>query len=534
MVGVADNDRVTIADIASRVMSLAQDGDPEAALDLARRTLDDHEGTASSDLAALWYGVSVAEHTLGHPEQQIEAATRCLAVADQIDSPGWASNALSVRAMARARSGDIDAAMADLAVAEADLDGCDDEGLAGWAHTGLGYCYDQLRLYELAQPHFEAALAGGANPIELPESRVIDLLNLAEMHLRWADELSRVVPTAATEQDIERQRTLGLGLSQQALQVSREIGLPTYVRSSERLDLCLRAESDPAAVVDDLRAAVDDPMSATVGSRAGGRAQVATALARALCALGDLEGAVQAARVAVESSEGPVDWQIKAAARHLLVDLQAQCDMPGAVDGREYGRLLSEVLWAQRLRTLQGARAARDMERVQRAREVAERAAREDPLTGLANRRAFDEVVQRLAEPGGHDRAEDAQPYSLLLVDLDSFKEVNDTYGHLVGDIVLRKVAGLLRSQARSNDLLVRLGGDEFLVFAAVDADAARELAVRLRQTILGIDWSDTAPGLVLDVSIGAATTGPDLAVTDLIGWADAEMYRTKPSRRPS
>jgi hypothetical protein len=74
-----------------------------------------------------------------------------------------------------------------------------------WAHSGLGYCYDQLRLYELAQPHLEAAQAIGSSPMPLPEAPVIQLRNLADLHLRWAEELERVVPLAASAEQVEAQ-----------------------------------------------------------------------------------------------------------------------------------------------------------------------------------------------------------------------------------------------------------------------------------------------------------------------------------------
>ena len=452
---------MTIVQLASQVMALAQDGGAEEAVRLGREAVAALGDSPPLDAAGLWYALAVAQHSLGRPEDQVAAADQCLAVASAHASPGWASNALSIRAMGLARQGAVEKALTDLAVAEAELAACDDPGLACWAHTGLGYCYDQMRLYELAQPHFEGAVAlGAATPMPLPEAPVIDRLNLAEMHLRWADELERVLPAHADAEEVQQQVRQGLRWSRAAVELADELGMPEYQEASRRLDLCLRAEIEPLAAVPGLRSALDDPASAGTGSRAGGRGQVATALGRALRRLGDIDGAVRAARAAVEAAEAPGDWQVVAAARHLLVELQAEQGLPGAVSGREYGRLLSGVLWTGRLRTLQGARTALDVERLQRAREEAEQRAREDPLTGLGNRRALDEAVQRLTSSAGPrgDRAGDAAVHSLLLVDLDRFKSVNDRYGHLVGDEVLRTVAGCLSSHARSDDVLVRLG----------------------------------------------------------------------------
>jgi diguanylate cyclase (GGDEF)-like protein len=188
------------------------------------------------------------------------------------------------------------------------------------------------------------------------------------------------------------------------------------------------------------------------------------------------------------------------------------------------------VLWAQRLHTLQGARTAVEVERLQREREEAEQAAREDPLTGLGNRRALEQAVDRLrTHASGGDRASDAVVHSLLLFDIDGFKAVNDSYGHLVGDEVLRAVAGALSSRARADDVLVRLGGDEFVVLApGATAVVADDLVARMRGGLDAVDWVALAPGLDLGVSIGVATTGPGISVEDLVGMADLAMYASK------
>ncbi len=101
-----------------------------------------------------------------------------------------------------------------------------------------------------------------------------------------------------------------------------------------------------------------------------------------------------------------------------------------------------------------------------RQREIANR----DPLTGVANRRAFDAALRRelaaRAEPDGGRRDADRQPFSLLVIDLDDFKSINDEYGHQIGDAVLQQTAERARSVLRSTDLIARIGGDEFAVIA--------------------------------------------------------------------
>lgn len=523
---MVEDRKVSLAELAAQVMSLAQSGFADEARRLAGRGLDrvdaDVPDPPSNDLACLFYAMAVVEHVAGDTAAQVNAADRCLSVAAALASPGWASNALSIRAMARVREAAIDLALADLARAEVELANCADDSLRNWAHTGLGYCYDQLRLYELAQPHFEAALMIDSSPMPLPEAPVIDLRNLAELHLRWAQELERVVPLAATAEQVEEQMVRARLVAQEALLAAETLQLPSAIVASRLLDLCVRADVEPQAVLSGLEAALRDNDS---NRPSGERTEAATALARALRALGRGPEAVEAARVAVESAVEPVDWQVTAGAHHLLIELEAEAGVPGAMAGRAYGRLLSNALWQQRLRTLQGARSALEVERLQHTTEIATRAAREDSLTGLGNRRALDEALARLEQSPDSDHV----AHSLVLIDVDGFKSVNDTYGHQVGDEVLKAVARTLRTCARRADLLIRLGGDEFVVVAAGATKLeAAALAARIHDSIKSTDWAAIAPGLQVGISIGFAATGAGSLVSDLFGAADAAMYDDK------
>jgi len=113
-----------------------------------------------------------------------------------------------------------------------------------------------------------------------------------------------------------------------------------------------------------------------------------------------------------------------------------------------------------------------------RQREIANR----DPLTGVANRRAFDAALRRelaaRAEPDGGRRGSDREPFSLMVIDLDDFKAINDEYGHQIGDAVLQQTAERARGVLRSTDLLARIGGDEFAVIApGSQGEGARRMA---------------------------------------------------------
>lgn len=148
-----------------------------------------------------------------------------------------------------------------------------------------------------------------------------------------------------------------------------------------------------------------------------------------------------------------------------------------------------------------------------------------DPLTGLHNRRALAETITNdlaRADRGGH-------PYSLLFCDLDHFKEVNDQWGHTVGDQVLQQVANVLRQRLRRGDFAARYGGDEFVVLLPDTSQAAAALvAEELRQRV-----SEALTPRRTTVSIGAAQAAPGASDwAELVAMADSAMYRAKKNGR--
>ncbi|WP_428485786.1 diguanylate cyclase [Rhodopila sp.] len=160
------------------------------------------------------------------------------------------------------------------------------------------------------------------------------------------------------------------------------------------------------------------------------------------------------------------------------------------------------------------------------------RQARTDPLTGLLNRRAFMEDMQRHAERLDQEHA----PGTLMFVDMDAFKTVNDRLGHEMGDQTLVHVAKMLRDLVRPFDLIARLGGDEFAVWmGGADHLTAAERADHLRKTgpaelesLLG----QPIPGLGLSIGIASRRAGSQEPIDDLIRRADMAMYEVKRSGR--
>lgn len=146
-----------------------------------------------------------------------------------------------------------------------------------------------------------------------------------------------------------------------------------------------------------------------------------------------------------------------------------------------------------------------------------------DGLTGLFNHRAFQE---RLEEELGRATAE----VSLVLVDVDHFKNYNDTYGHPEGDVVLRRVATMLRSAVGNAGVTARYGGEEFaIILPGMDEATGRDFAADLCRQLAGAPW----PNRQITISAGVATSGPGcVQPTDLIRLADEALYDSKRSGR--
>jgi diguanylate cyclase (GGDEF)-like protein len=154
-----------------------------------------------------------------------------------------------------------------------------------------------------------------------------------------------------------------------------------------------------------------------------------------------------------------------------------------------------------------------------------------DNLTGLPNSRymySFFDQERCRSERHGY-------PLVLMMMDLDGFKKINDTYGHHVGDEILRSVAQVSRGQVRSGDTLIRYAGDEFVaVLHRVTPDMVCEMKTRLQSAVEGFAY-EVRPGRVarVGISIGYATYGPDgTAIDELMEVADQRMYEDKIARR--
>jgi diguanylate cyclase (GGDEF)-like protein/PAS domain S-box-containing protein len=203
------------------------------------------------------------------------------------------------------------------------------------------------------------------------------------------------------------------------------------------------------------------------------------------------------------------------------------CDMP-RVGRRRYLAADASPIFDSEGKLVAVVETLRDVTDEKRAQVALEQLATRDGLTGLANRRCFDDTLNAEWQRALRNQ----QPLSLLMVDVDNFKQYNDAYGHLGGDECLQRIASAVSSEMRANDLVARYGGEEFAVIlpnqslkgAAIVAERIRCRVEQLRLPNLGSKQH------VVTVSIGAATAlaAAENDPSQLVATADSALYRAK------
>lgn len=203
------------------------------------------------------------------------------------------------------------------------------------------------------------------------------------------------------------------------------------------------------------------------------------------------------------------------------------CDMP-RVGRRRYLAADASPIFDSEGKLVAVVETLRDVTDEKRAQVALEQLATRDGLTGLANRRCFDDTLGAEWQRALRNQ----QPLSLLMVDVDNFKQYNDAYGHLGGDECLQRIAGAVSSEMRANDLVARYGGEEFAVIlpnqslkgAAIVAERIRCRVEQLRLPNIG------SKEHLVTVSIGAATAlaSPETDASQLVATADSALYRAK------
>lgn len=156
---------------------------------------------------------------------------------------------------------------------------------------------------------------------------------------------------------------------------------------------------------------------------------------------------------------------------------------------------------------------------------AATQSALRDPLTDTGNRIAMDQTLEREIEMSRRH----SQPLSLLMLDIDHFKQINDTYGHSAGDDVLKAVAASIKNQLRNVDMVFRFGGEEFLILLSnTSREAAAMVGERLRFAAQAQDYVAEGKMIELTVSIGCSTLLPGESAESLLRRADSALYVAK------
>ncbi len=511
----------------------------------------------------------------GDPRGSEEAAHQALESAEAAGDAGQRARSLECLGLARYRQGDSVLALSYHQRSLAIYSGLGDLDGEARALNHIGSAYDRLGLYDRAvsahrdalrlqqQNGNEIGMAGVLNNLGSVYSEIGDLETALECHQQCLAVATRVgrerlVATALGNIGCDLARlgdfAASLDYSRRAVERSHAIGqlvpaagfrlnvgsaLLDLGRVDEALDEMGQAQSELEAM-GQLRGQAEAHLAL---GRAYHRRSVADpterrhfpSLGRALSLAGEIESRRIAASCHEElSASHERDGNLAEALRHF----------------REFHRLQKEMLneetllkakTIQSLHFVEQARHEAEQQRVRsselasaldeaRSRQVtAERLALEDPLTGLANRRNFDQLFDLAFQRA----REENQPLAVAFCDIDHFKRINDRLGHTVGDEVLRRVGVLLRKVCRGSDLVARYGGEEFVLsLTGVEPEALAALGERIRRSVEEHPWDEIHPDLRVTVSIGLCPQTADASPAGMLTGADRRLYEAKRSGR--
>lgn len=220
--------------------------------------------------------------------------------------------------------------------------------------------------------------------------------------------------------------------------------------------------------------------------------------------------------------EAVSDPRVPGGIRYFLSDYYPDLNDDGTVRGIH---ITTQDVTAQKQAQQEQERHLKELK--DKNRELDQMAIR-DPLTGLYNRRFFDEALMR--EWQQFQRSGEA--FTVIIMDVDAFKTINDEYGHETGDRALQQVAATLRANLRESDLIARVGGDEFAaLLPRTDSEHGEQVSEKLREVLRKLHLSTTAGDIPMTLSIGAATVPgfpPVSSAAELLRVADKRMYEAK------
>jgi diguanylate cyclase (GGDEF)-like protein len=534
---IVASDTGDLDELIDEAAAVADRKDPRRGLDMALRALEAARGC--NDAARIARCLTIVAGARRGLADFPGAASAALEAIDLLQGAGIATGLATVRvhaALVFFDLGDYERALAYLDEARHDLVRDDDPMADSQCAHAEGMVQSRVGQFDLARASFERALRLRRR-MRHDGAVAVTLNSLGVLHLR------RAQPAMPDGTDTAAELAMARAYFTEANELARKTG--------------------------DARLALLTAIN--LGGVAGGEGRVRDALAQFLALLpvareqGDvynesllLANAGEAARLGGDLAQSrslceqalaiaeaiPSKVREQQARLQLSLTCEAAGDLAGALAHYKAHHALERDMHAGEARRVAEAQALRS--EIERAREEAAklkraqrdltrenrkltRQAREDALTGLANRRAFDAALDaRLSDARAHGR-----PLAIVLFDIDRFKSINDRYTHAMGDAVLRDVASLLRAHCRASDLAARIGGEEFvLLLREADRDAALHVAERVRSEIQARDWSKVAPGLAVTISAGVAVDPGEGTAAALLRDADVALYEAKRAGR--
>lgn len=405
----------------------------------------------------------------------------------------------------------------DLARAVALLD--EDGGYsvhAASAYTVCGLAFHRRGLWELALEMYDRAAQIADRSWPAPFDRIAELNRRTAM----VNRLSAAVPLCCllTESG-QREAAAEVATNRTRPTAQTLRGLPAEwvfdVRSVEYLLAAIAREPEPTPADDLLRGHHPDR-----GERGAGSACIAVGRSVRALDAGDRQAASSHAELALKVMHPDHE----AGLLPLALALATAAEAPNS-SWRRYAEHTTRMRWESRQLVLTATRNQTLAEKVLLDNQRLTERAYVDELTGLANRHAYSRHLERLRQARPDDEL------TVVMVDVDWFKEVNDTFGHPAGDEALRRLGALLVETTRATDLAVRLGGDEFLLLISRRLPDAERRGQELLDRVMDYPWHEVAPGLSVGLSIGVIS-GPATEVDDLIAAADQGLYSAKSEGR--
>jgi len=445
-----------------------------------------------------------------------EDATEAMALFEMAGDTELAVDAASLGAAHASRLGDVSLASELATKSILGLDSVNDDRLRMEITNRLGVlCYYYLD-YDRAVEQFEFSLAA-AERISDGEKLCRELYNIAEASLLASQQRRMSLLETDTLRLEHAEATARRLLVEEAAVMNPRLGSRRLLAEI----LCDLGRVDEALqVLDAVRGAEKGLASANPDP------ELVWIEARCLRLAGRTEEAVAVARTAVEIIKAADDEHDLMLAIEELADCEAAAgNLQGALaDGREVQRHMWQIHQSQTRQLVQQIWASADIERDRRSLQTqaaaATRSAEEDALTGIGNRRLLERFLS--------EEAVRQSEVACVIADIDSFKAINDTFGHDVGDEVLRQVGLLFNNRTRSGEQAVRYGGDEFVVaLSGVDLASACGFAERIRLAISSLDWTMVAPGLQVTMSFGVAC-GPAKGWQEALKAADERLLAAK------